>query len=226
MAQVSLSRIAEAPRCGRAATLATVLAAASLAAPVIACAQWQSGARNAGSAPAEAPEVDTVSPDSPDYVIDSGDVLRIQVWRNPELSTDVPVRPDGRISVPLLNDVQAAGLTTHELRETIATSLAEYVTAPDVTVIVAQVNSKRVYVVGEVARPAAIPLNVDMRVLDAIVVSGGFSPYADKDDVKILRRGTDGSLTEYRFDYGAFLKGKHPESNLRLQPGDTIVVSD
>jgi polysaccharide export outer membrane protein len=164
--------------------------------------------------------------DREDYVIGPADVLRIVVWKNTDLSADVPVRPDGKISVPLLNDVQAAGLTTSELKETLTKSYAEYVTAPDVTVIVADVRSKIVYVVGEVQRPQAIQLSMDMRALDAIASSGGFTPYASKSSIKILRPGPDGRLITYLFDYKAFLRGQHPESNLRLQPGDTIVVPD
>jgi polysaccharide export outer membrane protein len=164
--------------------------------------------------------------DAPDYEIGAGDVVRVAVWRNPELSAEVPVRPDGRISVPLLGDLQAAGLTTARLREQISAGLSEYVTAPDVTVTVSQVNSKVVYVVGEVLRPAAIPLNRQMRVLDAIAVAGGFSPFADKGDIKVLRPLRDGTIEEHEFHFGRFVKGKKPESNLVLEPGDTIVVPD
>jgi polysaccharide export outer membrane protein len=164
--------------------------------------------------------------DRAEYVIGPADVLRIQVWRNPELSVDVPVRPDGKISVPLVNDVQAAGLTTNELRDVLAQGLSEFVAAPDVTVIVNQINSKSVHVVGEVGRPTAIQLVADMRALEVIALAGGFTPYADKSDIRILRPNPDGSVVEYRFNYNAFLKGKRPESNLRLQPGDTIVVPD
>jgi polysaccharide export outer membrane protein len=172
------------------------------------------------------PETGPVSQVGGEYVIGPSDLLRIQVWKNPELSAEVPVRPDGKISVPLLDDLQAAGLTTRELKEILAQAFAEYVTAPDVTVIVTDVRSKVVYVVGAVNRPSAVPLNLDMRALDAIAIVGGFSPYADKSDIKILRPGPDGSVTEYRFDYKAFLRGRNLESNLRLQPGDTIVVPD
>jgi polysaccharide export outer membrane protein len=172
------------------------------------------------------PESGPVSQGGGDYVIGPADVLRIQVWKNPELSAEAPVRPDGRVSVPLLDDVQASGLTTTELKEILTKAFAEYVTAPDVTVIVQEVNSKMVFIVGEVGRPSAIPLTLDMRVLDAIASVGGFGPYAEQSGVKILRPGPDGSVTEYRFDYKAFLRGKQPETNLRLQPGDTIVVPD
>jgi polysaccharide export outer membrane protein len=164
--------------------------------------------------------------DRADYVIGPADILRIQVWKQPELSVDVPVRPDGKITVPLVNDVQAAGLTTDEVRDIVTKSLTDYVAAPDVTVMVRDVRSKNVQVVGEVLRPQAVPLVIDMRALDAIAIAGGFSPYADKSDVRILRPNPDGSVVEYRFNYKAFLRGKHPESNQRLHPGDTIVVPD
>ena len=164
--------------------------------------------------------------DRADYVIGAADLLRIQVWRNPELSVDVPVRPDGKISVPLANDVQAAGLTATELKDVLTKALSDYVAAPDVTVMVQQINSKSVHVMGEVARSMVVQLVVDMRALEVIAMAGGFSPYADKSDIRILRPNPDGSVVEYRFNYKAFLKGKHPESNLRMQPGDTIVVPD
>ncbi len=160
------------------------------------------------------------------HVIGHGDRLQIAVWKNPELSVPmVPVRPDGKISVPLLDDVQAAGLTPEELKELLTQALAEYVANPDVTVIVIEINSRRVHVMGAVLRSGAFPLTQDMRVLDAIALSGGFSQFAEKDDVKILRR-SGGGLVEYRFDYPAYLKGHGHETNLLLQPGDTIVVPD
>ena len=164
--------------------------------------------------------------DRSEYVIGASDVLRIQVWRNPELSVEVPVRPDGKISLPLASDVQAAGLTTTELKDVLSKALSDYVAAPEVTVIVGQINSKSVHVVGEVGRPMVIQLVADMRALEVIAMAGGFTPYADKSDIRILRPNPDGSVVEYRFNYKAFLKGKSPESNLRMQPGDTIVVPD
>jgi len=162
----------------------------------------------------------------PSYVIGHGDVLRISVWRNDELSVQaVPVRPDGKISVPLLDDVQAAGLTPEELKELLTQALSEYVANPDVTVIVTQVNSKQVFVIGAVQRSGPMPLRQDMRVLNAISAAGGFSPFAEKGDVRVIR-DTQNGLVEYRFDYGAYLKGRAPESNLLLRPGDTIVVPE
>ena len=160
--------------------------------------------------PPEEVNIGAFSPDSPDYVIGPADLLRVQVWRSPELSADVPVRPDGRITLPLVEEVHAAGLTTGELREKLAEAFAEFVAAPDVTVIVGQVNSKRVYVVGEVRNPSPLPLVTELRVLDAISASGGFSPFANRRKVRILRPAGDGSVTEYRFNYSAFLRGNNP----------------
>lgn len=161
------------------------------------------------------------------YVIGPSDVLQINVWKNPELSVQqVPVRPDGRISAPLVNDVQAEGLTTDQLKQILTDKLAEYVTAPDVTVVVLQINSRKVYVLGEVGRPGPVLLTQDMRVLDAVSVAGGFTAFADKNGVKVIRRGKDGAVIEYRFRYGDFVTGTQDNANMLLENGDTIVVTD
>jgi len=171
------------------------------------------------------PEPDVLERDT--YVIGQGDRLRVTVWKNGELSIDsVPVRPDGKISVPLLDDVQAAGLKPEELKELLTQSLGEYVANPDVTVVVLEVNSKRIHILGGgVSQSNAIPLTQDMRVLDAIAIAGGFTQFAKKNDIRVLRR-EGGGIVEYRFDYDAYLKGQGLESNLLLHPGDTIVVPD
>lgn len=176
-----------------------------------------------GGASAPPPEENPF--DQSPYVIGAGDMLAIRVWKNPELSVEVPVRPDGKISVPLVDDVQAQGLTAAELKEVIARELAEYVSNPDVTVVVRQVNSKRVHVIGEVRRSGPISLAGDQRVVDAISNAGGFSPYADKKSVKVIRRTEDGEKT-YGFDYDAYVSGNAPGTNMLLQPGDTVVVPD
>jgi polysaccharide export outer membrane protein len=160
-----------------------------------------------------------------EYVIGVADVLRIDVWKSPDLTVSVPVRPDGKISMPLVDNVQADGLTTAELKELLTRELAEYVANPDVTVTVIQINSKRVNVIGEVSRPGPVSLQSRLRVLDAISQSGGFNPFADKKRIKLIRNGPDG-LGEYRFDYDAYVAGKAPGTNLLLEPGDTIVVPD
>lgn len=166
-------------------------------------------------------------PEAPpeEYVIDSGDLVQVRVWKNPELTVEVPVRPDGQISVPLLDDVQAAGLTAIQLKEVITRELAEYIANPDVTVVVTQMQSKRVYVLGEVTRSGPQLLTMPLRISDAISAAGGFSPFADKGDVKLIRRTPEGEQ-EFVFDYDAWVAGRAPDTNLRLQPGDTIVVPD
>ena len=160
-----------------------------------------------------------------EYVLGAGDMLTIRVWKNPELSVQGPVRPDGKVSVPLLDDVQAEGLTTLELKQVLTRDLSEYVANPDVTVVVEMIGSKHVFVVGEVMRSGPVPLGKDVRVLDAISTAGGFGPFADKKRVKVIRRSGSGEV-EYRFNYDAYVAGKAPGTNLLLVPNDTIVVPD
>jgi polysaccharide export outer membrane protein len=162
-----------------------------------------------------------------DYVIGTSDNLAVRVWKNPELSVEqVPVRPDGKISTPLAGEVQAAGLNSKQLEDVLTTALAKYVTAPHVTVIVLKMNSRHVSVEGQVARPGVIPLETDMRVVDAITAGGGFTPFANRKRIKIIRRMPDGSVTAYGFNYDAFVSGAAPGSNGLLQPNDTVVVPD
>jgi len=148
------------------------------------------------------------------------------VWRNEELGVEVPVRPDGKISLPLLDDVQAEGLTPTELKEVLSREFAEYVSAPSVTVVVLAMNSRFVSVLGGVNHEGRIPLTRNLRVLEAIAHSGGFTTFADKGDVRIVRRRADGGEDEYRFDYNAYIKGKAPGTNIVLMNGDTIIVPD
>ena len=160
------------------------------------------------------------------FLIGATDVLLINVWKNPELSVEIPVRSDGMISVPLIDDVQAEGLTPQELKEVISRELSEFIAAPDVTILVTQMNSRFVSVVGEVQQDARIPLTRELRVLEAIAHVGGFSTFADRGDIRIVRRNADGTEAEYRFDYNAYIRGKAPGTNIVLQPGDTIIVPD
>jgi len=170
------------------------------------------------------PDPDPMARDA--YLIGVTDLLRIVVWRNPELSVDVPVRPDGQISVPLLDDIQAEGLEPTELKEVISREFAEYIDSPHVTVIVVAMNSRFVSVVGGVNREGRIPLTRELRVLEAIAASGGFTTFADKDNIRIVRRSPDGGELEYRFDYDAYRKGRAPGTNIVLANGDTIIVPD
>lgn len=160
------------------------------------------------------------------YRIGVTDVLFISVWKNPELEVLVPVRPDGKISFPLLDDVQAEGLMVMELKEILTRELAEYITAPDVTVLVREMNSQFVSIMGEVPQSTRIPLTRDLRVLEAIATAGGFNTFADKKNIRIVRRGPGGEEVEFRFDYNAYIKGKAPGTNIVLQHGDMVIVPE
>ncbi len=179
------------------------------------------GCAKPGATPPPEPEPGLREP----YVIGIPDVLDIRVWKNPELSVQVPVRSDGKISVPLIDDVQAEGLTPVELKEVISEALSEYITAPDVTVMVVQANSHTVTIVGALNRAGPYSLQKKTRVLEAIAAMGGFNPWARTSDIRILRP-TPGGIVSYRFNYGSYLAGKAPESNIFLEPGDTVVVPD
>lgn len=158
-----------------------------------------------------------------EYKIGAQDVLRIDVWKEPEISRTAPVRPDGRISLPLINDVQAAGLTAAQLAAVIADGLRKYITNPQVTVGVTEINSRRVYVTGEVTRPGAFPLLPNMTVLQALSSSGGFSQFAKLKSIYVLRTEA-GKQVKHPFNYKEVVSGKKPELNIPLQPGDVIVV--
>jgi len=158
-----------------------------------------------------------------DYKIGPQDVLRIDVWKEAEISRITPVRPDGRISLPLLNDVQAAGLTPSQLAGVITDGLKKYITNPQVTVGVTEINSRRVYVTGEVTKPGAFALQSGMTVLQALTSSGGFTQFAKTKGIYVLRT-EDGKQVKHPFNYKDVVSGKHPENNIVLQPGDVIVV--
>jgi polysaccharide export outer membrane protein len=158
------------------------------------------------------------------YKIGAQDILRIDVWKEPEVSrAGLPVRPDGKISLPLLNDVQAAGLSPLELSNVISEGLKKFMNNPQVTVTVLDINSKRVYVTGEVKRPGAFALLPNMTVLQALTNSGGFTPFARIKGIYVLRN-EGGKQVKYPFNYKDVVKGNHPEQNVELQPGDLIVV--
>lgn len=161
--------------------------------------------------------------DNPNYIIGPQDILDIDVWKEPELTRAVPVRPDGKISLPLLNDVQAAGLTPGKLADQITESLKKYITDPQVTVIVASINSQRVYILGEVTRAGAYPLLPGMTVLQALSSAGGFTEFANTKKIYVLRQ-VKGSQRKLPFNYKDVINGKNVEQNIALEPGDTIVV--
>jgi polysaccharide export outer membrane protein len=158
-----------------------------------------------------------------EYKIGPQDILRIDVWKEAEVSRAVPVRPDGKISLPLLNDVQAAGLTPMQLSVVIADGLKKYMNDPQVTVSVSEINSRRIYVTGEVSRAGAFPLLPNMTVLQALSSSGGFTQFARLKNIYVLRI-EDGKQVKLPFNYKDAVNGKKPEQNVLLQPGDVIVV--
>jgi polysaccharide export outer membrane protein len=161
--------------------------------------------------------------DDPTYVIGQDDVLDISVWKEPDVSRQVPVRPDGKISLPLLNDVQAAGLTPMQLQAQLSEKLKKFLTEPQVTVIVTAINSRRVYLMGEINRPGAIPLVPNMTVLQAISTAGGLTQFANSSKIQILRT-ENGKQATYLFNYKNVIRGEKTEQNILLKPGDSIVV--
>ena len=157
------------------------------------------------------------------YLIGPQDILDITVWKEPEVSRTVPVRPDGKISLPLLNDVQAAGLTPMQLTADITQALRKFLNGPQVTVMVKEINSRRIFVVGEVARPGAFPMFPNMTVLQALSTAGGFTQFAKLSGIYVLRN-ENGRQAIYPFNYKDVIRGLRPEQNIGLKPGDTIVV--
>jgi polysaccharide biosynthesis/export protein len=174
----------------------------------------------AGETGSAAPKAATVDPS---YVIGGQDVLDISVWKEAELTRVVPVRPDGKISLPLLNDVQAAGLTPTQLAAQITESLKKFVTNPQVTVIVTAINSQRIYILGEVNRAGAYPLLPNMTVLQGLSSAGGFTLFANLKKIYMFRM-ENGKQVKYPFNYKDVINGKAPEENVVLKAGDTIVV--
>ena len=198
------------------------LAIAVLLAVLPVCAQdksqpAQTASADAGSTPHKAATAD------PNYVIGGQDVIDISVWKEPELTRTVPVRPDGKISLPLLNDVQAAGLTPTQLAEQITDSLKKFVTNPQVTVIVTQINSQRIYILGEVNRAGAYPLLPNMTILQGLSSAGGFTQFANLKKIYMFRT-ENGKQVKYPFNYKDVVNGKSPDQNVVLKAGDTIVV--
>ena len=157
-----------------------------------------------------------------DYVIGADDVLHITVWKEPDLTETLPVRPDGKISMPLLNDIPAAGLTPLELKDSITEKLKKYIADPRVTVVVTAMNSRRVFVTGEVLHTGPMNLLPHMTALQALA-QAGFNQFANPKAIYILRV-ENGKQVKLPFNYKDVVKGGHPEQNIQLKPGDTIVV--
>jgi polysaccharide export outer membrane protein len=177
-------------------------------------------------APAAAQETESggaKAPSSAEYRIGIADELRITVWREPDLSLPVIVRPDGSITVPLVGDVRALGRTATEITREITSALTKYIKEPIVTVIVEQINSNTIYVIGEVNRQGSIELRQRTRFLQALAMAGGLTEFADKSRVVLLRE-EGGREVVREIDYRRLIRGEAPGDNLYVQPGDTIIV--
>jgi polysaccharide biosynthesis/export protein len=172
---------------------------------------------SAGSAVAQAPVQDSA------YKIGPNDILTIFVWKEAELSRDVTVMPDGKITYPLIGEIMAQGQTASELKKTITDKLQNFVTAPEVTVIVKESRSQVIYAIGKLTRPGPYPLAPGMTVMQALSAAGGFTEWADTKNILIVRK-EGGKETQLRFNFKEFTAGEKLEQNILLKPGDTLVV--
>ncbi len=166
----------------------------------------------------------TAKPHDDNYVIGNDDEIGINVWKEPDLKQTIPVRSDGKISLPLIGEIQATGRTPLQLEEAIAEKLRAYITQPEVTVMVLQMNSQKFNILGRVAKPGSFPLTTTTTVLDAIALAGGFQDFAKQKNIYILRQKPGGGESRIPFNYKDVIRGKHPEENIRVEAHDTIVV--
>jgi polysaccharide export outer membrane protein len=158
------------------------------------------------------------------FVIGSEDILAISVWKEADLSRVLPVRSDGKISLPLIGEIQAGGQTPRQLEQAISAMLANYISEPQVTVIVQEIRSQRFNILGQVSRPGSYMLASSMTVLDGIALAGGFRDFAKKKAMYVLRQNGDGTQTRLPFNYNDVIQGKHSSQNVLLKPKDTIYV--
>jgi polysaccharide biosynthesis/export protein len=202
------------------ATVGGAVVAAQTTAPVPP--QTQTGAPTppAASAPAASPPA--VEPPE-GYVIGPDDVLGVLFWRDTEMTGDVTVRPDGKVTLPLLGDIQAAGLSPEALTKVIQEAASKFQQDPSVTIVVRQINSRKVFITGQVTNPGAFPLTGPRTVMQLIAVAGGLTEYADKKNITIVRF-VNGQQQVFKFNYNDVARGKALAQNIVLQPGDTVVV--
>jgi polysaccharide export outer membrane protein len=158
------------------------------------------------------------------FVIGADDVLAINVWKEPDISRSVPVRSDGKISLPLIGEVQASGQTPRQLEQEIAGRLKNYISEPEVTVMVQEVRSQRFNILGQVVKPGSYLLTNSTTVLDAIALAGGFRDFAKQKSIYVLRQNADGTQSRLPFNYKDVIKGKNAEQNIPLKPRDTVVI--
>jgi polysaccharide export outer membrane protein len=202
-------------------------AVASLTAALLGSSSGQDDIKTqADATPALAPRsVDaSIKPVDEGFVIGADDLLAINVWKEPDISRSILVRSDGKITLPLVGELQASGKTPNQLEQQIASKLKNYISEPEVTVIVQEIRSQRFNILGQVAKPGSYQLSDSGTVLDAIALAGGFRDFAKKTSIYVLRQGPDGKQERLPFNYKEVIKGKKPEQNVKLKPRDTIVV--
>jgi len=182
----------------------------------------ESGTANRDETPGST-DLTKVAAGSPYYIIQPNDLLEIHVWKEPELTRKVLVRPDGRISFPLVQDLQAAGMTPSDIKQEIEKELKKYIEVPNVTVIVEAIQSYRVFVTGKVAKPGALMAEKPITVLQALSLAGGFAEFANPAETVVIRNN-NGENVLFRFNYPEVIKGKNFNQNMLLKNGDVIVV--
>jgi polysaccharide export outer membrane protein len=158
------------------------------------------------------------------FIIGVDDLLAVNVWKEPDITRSVPVRSDGMISLPLVGELQASGRTPHQLEIAITEKLKNYISEPEVTVIVQEIRSQKFNILGQVLRPGSYPLTNSTTVLDAIAIAGGFKDFAKQKNIYVLRQNSDGKESRLDFNYKNVIKGKDVAQNIKLQPRDTIVI--
>jgi polysaccharide export outer membrane protein len=205
------------------ANRAAALALVAICSSPLAAQQPPAAAPNAAGAAAPAAPVAGAVPVPSDYVIGPEDVLGVVYWRDKDMTGDVAVRPDGKISLPLLNDVQAAGMTPAQLRDRLVDASKQYFEDPSITVVVKQMNSRKVFITGEVGKPGPYPLVGPTTVLQLISIAGGLREYAESKKILIVRN-ENGKPTSFLFNYKDVVSRKNLRQNIELKPGDTVIV--
>lgn len=197
------------------------------AAPVVAQSTTPAAPTTPAIAPPNSTGVGAAKPPAvppADYVIGPDDVLSIVFWRENDMSADVVVRPDGRISIPVINEVVAMGLTPEQLRQTLVSAAERYVEDPTVSVVVKEIKSRRVFIMGQIGKPGPYPLMGPTTVMQLIALAGGLQEFAKEKEIVILRKQTDPVETSIRFNYREVVNRKNLRQNIELQPGDTVIV--
>lgn len=221
-----MDRFAQSSKCFFEGVRAPVLAVASLVTlGALAGAQQQvltGGSQSAASKDVKAASAPATRPERPQYIVGEGDLLRVSVWKEAEITQNVAVRPDGMISLPLITELHVSGLSPEQVQQLVTERLKAVLTNPQVTVSVLEVHSKQVYITGEVGKPGAYQELAPMNVLQLIARAGGLNEFANRKAIYIFRAGDP--KTRLRFNYKEVVSGHRPEQNIILQPGDTVVV--